>query len=207
MIAMRQIPALMLPAVLAALLTFGAARAEAAPETYKIDPDHLSVGFLVDHIDYARVLGLFREAGGSFRFDRETRQLSGLTVTIESASVFTNHDKRDEHLRGPDFLNAGEFPQITFAMTGGEPAGERTGTVTGDLTILGVTRPVTLEVTWNKSAEYPFGGGLLSKPNFVTGISARGSFRRSDFGMMYAVENGWVGDKVELIIEAEAIRQ
>ena len=62
-------------------------------------------------------------------------------------------------------------------------------------------------MTWNKSGEYPFGGGLLSKPNFVTGISARGSFRRSDFGMMYAVENGWVGDIVDLIIEAEAIRQ
>lgn len=200
---MRQLPAL----TLVVLLTLGAARAEAAPEAYKIDPEHLSIGFLVDHIGYAKVLGLFREAEGSFRFDRETRQLSDLTVTIKSASVYTAHEKRDKHLRGPDFLNAAEFPVMVFTMTASEPTGERTGKVTGDLTILGVTRPVTLDVTWNKSAEYPFGGGLLSKPNFVTGISARGSFKRSDFGMMYAVENGWVGDRVDLIIEAEAIRQ
>ena len=203
MTSMRQLPALMM----AAVLMLGAARAEAAPEAYKIDPEHLSIGFLVDHIGYAKVLGLFRKAEGSFRFNRETRQLSDLTVTIDSASVYTAHDKRDEHLRGPDFLNAGEFPEIIFTMTGSEPTGERTGKVTGDLTILGVTKPVTLEVTWNKSGEYPFGGGLLSKPNFVTGISARGSFKRSDFGMMYAVENGLVGDSVDLIIEAEAIRQ
>ena len=199
----RQLPAL----IMAAALMLGAARAAAAPEASKIDPDHLSIGFLVEHIGYAKVLGLFRKAEGSFRFDRETRQLSDLTVTIDSASVYTAHDKRDEHLRGPDFLNAGEFPEIIFTMTGSEPTGERTGKVTGDLTILGVTKPVTLEVTWNKSGEYPFGGGLLSKPNFVTGISARGSFKRSDFGMMYAVENGLVGDRVDLIIEAEAIRQ
>ncbi|MFN3459675.1 MAG: YceI family protein [Oceanibaculum sp.] len=200
---MRQLPAL----AMAALLTLGAARAEAQPESYKIDPEHLSIGFLVDHIGYAKVLGLFREVEGSFRFDREAGHLSDLTVTIKSASVYTAHDKRDEHLRGPDFLNAGEFPEITFTMTGSAATGERTGTVTGNLRLLGVSRPVTLEVTWNKSGEYPFGGGLLSKPNFVTGISARGSFRRSDFGMMYAVENGWVGDIVDLIIEAEAIRQ
>ena len=193
--------------ILTVLLAFGAARAEAAPESYRFDPDHVSIGFLVDHIGYAKVLGMFRESEGSFRFDRETRQLSDLRVTINSASVFTNHDKRDEHLRGPDFLNAAEFPEISFRMTGSAPVGERSGTVTGDLTILGVTRPVTLEVLWNKSDSYPFGGGLLSQPNFVTGISARGSFKRSAFGMMYAVENGWVGDSVELISEVEAIRQ
>ena len=184
-----------------------AGRAEAAPAQYKIDPEHMAFGFLVSHIGYASTLGMFREASGGFTFDEETRALSDLTITIKSASVFTSHDKRDAHLRGPDFLNAKEFPDIRFVMTKAEPMGERTGKVTGNLTLLGVSKPVTLDVTWNKSAEYPFGGGVLSKPNYVTGISARGSVKRSDFGMTYGVDNGMVGDTIDLIIELEAIRQ
>lgn len=175
--------------------------AAAAPERYRIDPEHLSIGFLVGHIGYAEVLGLFLEGEGSFTFDPEARTLSDLRVTIPAVSVFTNHDDRDEHLRGSDFLDAGSHPEITFAGTGAEPTGERTGRVTGDLTLRGVTRPVTLDVTWNKSGPYPFGD------NFVIGISARTTIRRSDFGMTYAVDNGWVEDEVDIIIELEAIRQ
>lgn len=147
------------------------------------------------------MLGLFLDGEGSFTFDPEARTLSDLSVTIPAASVFTDHEERDEHVRGSDFLDAGSHPEITFVGTGAEPTGERTGRVTGDLTLRGVTRPVTLDVTWNKSAAYPFGD------KYVIGISARTTIRRSDFGMTYAVENGWVEDEVDLIIELEAIRQ
>ena len=173
----------------------------AAPMEYRIDPEHLAIGFLVDHIGYASVLGQFLEAQGSFVFDEDTRTLSDLEVTIEADSVFTNHADRDGHLRADDFLAAGDHPTITFVGRSSEATGPRTGRVTGDLTLRGVTNPVTLDVTWNKSGPYPFGD------NYVLGVSARTVLTRSAFGMTYAVENGWVGDDVEILIELEAIRQ
>ena len=185
----------------AAVLLGVAAPAAAAPEVYRIDPDHLSIGFLVHHIGFADTLGMFLEAEGGFTFDPEALALSDLSVTIQADSVFTNHGRRDDHLRGGDFLDVETHPEITFVGTAAEPTDERTGRVTGDLTILGVTQPVTLDVTWNKSGPYPFGD------TYVIGISARTVVQRSAFGMTYAVDNGWVGDEIAVIIELEAIRQ
>ncbi len=186
-------------AVAAAPLAPTEARAE--PVRYEIDPAHTTIAFLVSHIGYQKVLGQFLEFEGGFVFDEEARTLSDLEVTIEVDSIETHNDDRDDHLESDDFLAEDEHEAIRFVMTGSEPTGERTGKVTGDLTIRGVTRPVTLDVTWNKSGPYPFGD------NYVTGISARTSFPRSDFGMDYGVANGLVGDEVEVLIELEAIRQ
>ncbi len=186
---------------LAAMATAG--RATAEPAAYEIDPDHFSIGFLVRHIGYADTLGMFLEAEGSFMFDEAAKKVSDIEVTVEADSVFTNHDKRDDHLRGKDFLNADDHEVIRFVGREAKATGDNTGTVTGDLTLLGVTKPLTLEVTLNKIGAYPFGAG----PPYVIGISARGTVKRSEFGMMYAVENGWVGDEVALTIEFEAIRQ
>jgi polyisoprenoid-binding protein YceI len=179
----------------------------AAPREYKIDPEHTSIGFLVSHIGYQNVLGMFREVAGSFRFDEEAQAISDVTVTIKTASVFTNHEKRDEHLRKEEFLWTEKYPEMTFTMTSAQKTGERTGKLTGNLTLRGVTKPITLDVTLNKVGEYPFGGGLFAKPNYVAGMSARGSFKRSEWGVMYGTDNGWVGDEVQLIIELEGIRQ
>ena len=183
----------------------GTARAEAA--RYELDPDHLTVGFLVDHIGYAKTLGFFRKAEGSYIFDEESGQLSDVRVVVDTASVFTNHQKRDDHLRSADFLNSKEFPEMVFTAKNARRTGDRTYVIEGELELLGRTQPVTLNATWNKSAEYPFGGGLFGGKPYVMGVSARGSFRRSAFGMSYSVDNGWVGDEVELIIEFEARRQ
>jgi polyisoprenoid-binding protein YceI len=194
--------------VAAGAVTFDAAReAQAAPTEFVIDPAHFSVGFLVDHIGYAKVLGMFLQAGGSFTFDEEALELSDVRIVIQADSVFTNDEERDNHLRSPDFLNAAEFPEIVFVGREPERLTDTTGRLTGDLTLLGITRPVTVDLTFNKSGRYPFGGGLFSDPPYAVGISARTSFQRSDFGMTYAVENGWVGDAVELILEFEAVRQ
>ena len=191
-----------------AVLALAAGRlALAEPARYAIDPEHFSVGFLVDHVGYARTLGMFRKAEGAYRFDEATGELGDVQVVIDTASVFTNHDKRDEHLRGADFLNSAEFPKMTFTATAARRTGARTFEVAGDLTLLGKTRPVTLQATWNKSGPYPFGGGLLGEKPYVMGVSARGSFKRSEFGMTYGVAKGWVGDEVELILEFEARRQ
>lgn len=188
-------------AVLVGTLILATPVAQAQPARYTLDPEHVAVAFLVKHIGFASTLGQFLEVEGSFVFDESVPSVSDLEVTIEADSVFTAHERRDDHVRSDDFLAADDHPEITFAMTAAEQTGARTGTVTGDLTIRGVTRPVTLEVTWNKSGKYPF------NDNYVTGISARTTIQRSDFGMTYALDNGLVGDEVEILIEAEAIRQ
>jgi len=190
-------------ATLLIAVVFGPVRpAAAAPEIYRIDQSHMSMAFLVTHVGFAKTLGLFRKAEGSFVFDPEVPQVADIQVTIDAESVFTNHEKRDEHLRGVDFLDVANHPEITFVGTEATQTGPRAGTVTGDLTIRGVTRPVILEVVWNKSGAYPFGDG-----HYAMGLSARTKIKRSDFGMTYAVAGGLVGDEVEIILEFEAIRQ
>jgi len=190
-----------------ALPGFAPHAVQAEPARYEIDPDHLSIGFLVDHIGYARTLGMFRKAEGAFSFDEQTGELTNLKVVVDTASVFSNHKKRDEHLRSADFLNSKEFPEMVFTAESARRTGETTFVISGQLELLGKTRPLALEATWNKSAEYPFGGGLLEGKPYVMGVSAQGRILRSEFGMSYAVDNGWVGDEVELIIEFEARRQ
>lgn len=188
---------------LAAWLIAPAAHAQA--QRYEIDPDHLSLGFLVDHIGYAKVLGLFRSARGSYRFDEASGALSDVRIEVETASVFSNQRKRDDHLKGPDFLNSGEFPRMVFTASSARRTADRQYEITGQLELLGKSQPLTLQATWNKSAESPIGG--FGRKPYVMGVSARGSFKRSAYGMNYAVANGWVGDTVDLIIEFEAVRQ
>lgn len=184
-------------------LMISTAHAQAA--RYELDPDHTTVAFLVDHIGYAKVLGLFRSARGSYRFDEATATLSDVRIEVETASVFSNQRKRDDHLKGPDFLNSGEFPKMVFTATSAKRTGDKTFDIGGQLELLGKSLPLTLQATWNKSAESPL-GGPLGKP-YVMGVSARGSFKRSAYGMTYAVANGWVGDEVPLILEFEAVRK
>jgi polyisoprenoid-binding protein YceI len=201
--AFRTISLVVLPALLCLLCIRPAL---AAPEKYEFDTNHLVVGFLVEHIGYAKVLGMFRKASGGFTFDEQTQQLSDVSLVIDTASVYTNHEKRDDHLRSTDFLNVVEFPEMQFTADSAKSAGDKQFQVDGMLTLLGVSKPVTLSMVWNKSETYPFRAYGLS-PHYAMGVSGRGSFKRSDFGMSYAVDNGWVGDEIELIIELEAIRQ
>jgi polyisoprenoid-binding protein YceI len=199
---MKNLPTL---AALALTALLGAGAAVAQPQRYEIDPDHLSLGFLVDHVGYAKVLGLFRSARGSYRFDEATGTLSDVRIEVDTASVFSNQRKRDDHLKGPDFLNSGEHPRMVFTAGSARRVGERGFEITGQLELLGKSQPLTLQATWNKSADSPVAG--FGRKPYVMGVSARGSFKRSAYGMNYAVSNGWVGDEVPLIIEFEAVRQ
>lgn len=183
----------------------GALPAHAQAQRYEIDPEHLTVAFLVDHIGYAKVLGLFRAAKGSYRFDEATATLSDVRIEVDTASVFSNQRKRDDHLKGPDFLNSSEFPRMVFTAGSARRTADRQFEIAGQLELLGKSLPLTLQATWNKSAESPIGG--IGRKPYVMGVSARGSFKRSAYGMNYAVANGWVGDTVDLIIELEAVRQ
>ncbi|MDZ7744848.1 MAG: YceI family protein [Candidatus Saccharibacteria bacterium] len=112
--------------------------------------------------------------------------------------MFSAHRERDKHVRDGDFLDADAHPEIRFVATGYEPQGEDRGELRGDLTLLGETRPVTLDVRINRMGEYPFGGGLFSDPPYVIGISAETTIQRSEWGMTYGVENDIVGDAVDL---------
>lgn len=178
------------------------AHVAAEPATFQIDEDHFSIGFLVEHVGYADTLGQFLDARGTFVYDEPANELQSGEVTVQADSVFTNHEDRDEHLRGDDFLDVSNFETVRFEAGDWQPQGERSGTLTGELTLLAKTRPVSLDVTINKAAEYPFGHG-----KYTLGISARTTIKRSEWGMIYAVDNGLVGDEVEMIFEFEAIRQ
>ena len=177
----------------------------AEPARFVLDPEHLTIAFLVEHIGYARTLGTFRKASGGFGYDAESGVLGDLRVVVETASIDSGHAARDEHLRGRDFLDVQRFPTMTFTAKSARRRGERGYVIEGELELLGRRRPLVLEATLNKLDRYPIGPPLL-KP-FVAGASARGRFRRSDFGMTYGIANGLVGDDVELIVELEARRQ
>ncbi len=173
-------------------------------QSYVLDETHLSVGFLVEHAGYAKTLGMFTRASGSFKYDETSQIVSDVKIIIDTASVFTNHDKRDSHLRSPDFLNAKEYPKMIFKADTNDLK-LNPGKIKGDLTLLGITKPLTLDAKINKIDIYPFRVGL-SKP-MVMGVSATASFKRSDFGMNYALKKNLVGDEIELIIEFEAIQE
>jgi polyisoprenoid-binding protein YceI len=177
-----------------------AVKAEAAE--FVLDPTHTSITFFVSHIGFADTAGMFLESEGSFSYDEEAKELKTAVITVKTDSVFTNHDKRDEHLRGTDFLNTGEFPEMTFTATKAEKLSDTEGKIIGDLTLLGVTKPITLDVTFNKAGNYPFGDG-----HYALGFDAEGSFKRSEFGMSYGVDGDIVGDEIKLVIGAEGIRQ
>ena len=174
--------------------------ATAEPVRYTLDPAHLTVAFLVDHIGYAKTLGIFREVSGGFTYDEAAKTVTDIVVTVRTASVDTFHAQRDAHVRNEDFLDVETHPEMVFEGVEAIAEGPDRGRIIGNLTLLGQTRPIELVVVRNKSAPYPFG---RNPPNTL-GLSLRGSFDRSDFGMTYGVDNGLVGDRIELLIEVEA---
>jgi polyisoprenoid-binding protein YceI len=188
-----------LSAILPILLAAPAALAE--PARYELDPAHTTVSFLVDHVGYAATLGLFPEVTGGFVYDMETRELRDVEVVVATSSIETLNDARDAHVRSGDFLDVETHPTMVFTADGGTPTGETTGEVAGELTLLGETRPLVLDVTLNKAAPYPFG-----HQRFTLGLTVRGNLSRSEWGMDYGVANGLVGDEVTLIVETEAMR-
>lgn len=174
--------------------------ASAAQDSYSIDPAHAWVTFSINHAGWANAQGQFREVSGQILFDQENVSNSSLNVEIVAASVDTNHEGRDEHLSSPDFLNALEFPTITFVSETITQTGVRTGTVDGILTLVGTSRPVTLDVTWNEEKPLPWDANVVK-----TGFSATGTIQPTDFGMTKVAEFG-LGPNIELRIEVEAIK-
>lgn len=174
----------------------------AAAAEFKMDSPHTDVVFNINHLGYSNTWGSFEDVSGSFSFDPDAPREAEVSMTIQADSIDTNHKSRDEHLRSPDFLNAKEFPTITFESTDVEITGEKEGKLTGDLTLHGQTHPVTLDVTFNKMAPNP----LPQYDKVLTaGFSARGTIERSKWGV--GKYTPLVGDEMKLFIEVEGMKK
>lgn len=177
-----------------ALLAAGAAHAE--PVTYVLDPAHTQVAFSIDRFGFNRVLGRFDEVSGELVLDEANPANSSVRATIQVASVDSGDDTRDAHLREPRWLNAAQFPTMEFRSTSVRMTGDNSAEVTGDLTLLGQTHPVTLNVTLNNIGPAP------NNQRRTAGFSATGSLNRSAWGSTLAPQV--IGDAVSIQIEALA---
>ena len=178
--------------------------APATASTWQIDASHTEVEFSVRHLMISNVKGRFGTVQGDIVLNPATPGKAAIAVSIDVTSIDTREEKRDAHLRSPDFFDAGHFP--TMAFTGGTIKGNLEGEfkLTGDLTIRGVTKPITLDAMFEGAGNDPWGGTRR-------GFSAKGKLLRSAFGLEWnaALETGGVvvGDEVKLTINTELILQ
>ena len=178
--------------------------ATAAPESYTFDPYHTFCHFSVSHGGFSTLWGRFDKTGGRITIDRAAKS-GTLEVTIRTDSVNTGDSERgtrprsrDEHLRSADFLNVAEFPTMTYKASKFTFSGDHLTTVDGQLTLIGVTRPLTLTVEAWKCGPHP-----VSRKEMCGG-NARGQIKRSDFGMNFLPT--MVGDDYKIFIEFEAFK-
>jgi len=178
--------------------------ASAAPENYTLDPYHTYPHFAVEHFGVSIFWGRFDRSSGKFMIDRAAKKAT-LELTVNTASVSTGENDKgsrprslDEHLRSADFFNVAEFPRMTFKAADVKFNGDNPAEISGELTLLGVTRPLTLKVERWVCKDNPFN----KKP--MCGGNASGALKRSDFGMKYALPA--VSDEVRLTVGFEGYR-
>lgn len=173
--------------------------AAASAANYKIDKQgqHAFVQFRIQHLGYSWLYGTFKDFDGSFTFDEADPSKDKINVTINTNSVDTNHAERDKHLRSGEFLNVAKFPQATFVSTGVKKDGDELD-ITGNLTLNGVTKPVTLEAKKLGEGKDPWGG-------YRAGFEAETKIALKDFNI--TTDLGPASQNVELMISVEGIRQ
>ncbi|OSQ27686.1 YceI family protein [Thalassospira sp. MCCC 1A03138] len=177
----------------------GAALSAQAAESYKMDPTHTSVIFIVNHLGFSNYQGRFGGASGELTLDRENPQASSAIISIDLTKVDSGLEALDNHMKSGDFLDVENHPTATFKSTSVELTGEKTATITGDLSLLGETKPLILDVTLTGEGDHPMTG------DHVLGFGATGTVTRSEYGMNYLVPA--VSDEVELQISAEFLKQ
>lgn len=189
-----------LATALAALIALGTA-ASAGPLAYRPDPFHTTVRASWNHIGFSEQALNFREVSGTVALDPADLTTAKVDVAVRIASVDTGVPALDQHLQSADFFDAARFAEARFVSTAVERTGERTARVTGDLTIKGITRPVTLEVTLNAAGEHPFRSFDPGLAGQWIGVTATAVVRRSEFGMGMMVPA--ISDEVSLFISTE----
>ncbi|AZI50624.1 YceI family protein [Pantoea agglomerans] len=184
-------------AMTGASLLLGSLTASAAD--YKIDKEgqHAFIQFRIQHLGYSWLYGTFKDFDGRFTFDEKDPAADKVDVTINTSSIDTNHAERDKHLRSADFLNTSKNPQATFKSTAVEKEGDELK-ITGDLTLNGVTKPVTLEAKMLGEGKDPWGG-------YRAGFEAEGEIALKDFNI--TKDLGPASQKVQLMISVEGVRQ
>lgn len=167
----------------------------AAEMVWKCDPAHCMALFRIHHVGAGQFWGMFDGVTGGFTWDEGSDAAPTFDVTLDVESVHTGTEKLDRTIKSPQFFNAKENPKVTFKSTGGEKSGENTWTITGDLSMHGVTKPITanLELT-----------GVAGNPvQKKAGFEATFTVNRSDFDMNWGVKNKALGDEVRLVIGLE----
>ena len=168
-----------------------------AADSYSMDPQHTYAHFSVNHLGFSTMQGRFDKSSGKVILNRDAKSGS-VDVTIEAASITTGFGKRDDHLRSPDFFNVVEFPNLTYKSSVVKFKGDTPVSVEGNLTLLGVTKPVTLTIVAFKCANHP-----MNKKE-LCGADAIAHIKRSDFGMKFGLPN--IGDDIKLVFEVEAYK-
>ncbi|MEN3001487.1 MAG: YceI family protein [Armatimonadota bacterium] len=171
----------------------------AQPVTYRVDPVHSFVIFRVKHMNTAYAYGRFNSFSGRIVVDERNPANSSVEFEIDANSVDTGNSQRDDHLRSPDFFNARQFPKITFKSTSVRRLNNNTLEVKGNLTMRGVTRPLTVRVTY-------VGKGRNARGQEIIGFETTFTIQRSQFGVSYGL-NGGLADEVRVTVAVEAIRQ
>ncbi|RRV84017.1 YceI family protein [Stutzerimonas stutzeri] len=191
----------MLKKTLAALVLGSAlVGGQAFAADYAIDKQgqHAFVNFKISHLGYSWLWGTFKDFDGSFSFDAAKPEQSKVNVTLETASVDTNHAERDKHLRSDDFLNVAKHPTATFESTSVKSTGEGTADITGNLTLNGVTKPVVIAAKFIGEGDDPWGG-------YRAGFEGSTTLTLKDFDIK--MDLGPASQTVDLIISVEGVRK
>ncbi|MCG0069687.1 YceI family protein, partial [Streptomyces tricolor] len=171
---------------------------------YTIDPAHSTIGFVARHAMVTNVKGGFQDFTGTLHLDGADPTRSTATLDVQMASIDTGNADRDGHLKSADFFKIDEFPVMTFRSTGAEALGGDAYRITGDLSLLGVTKPLTIDLEFNGAAQDPFG-------NERVGFEGKAEILRSEWGLTWnaALETGGVlvSDKIKLVFDVSAIKK
>lgn len=169
-----------------------------AADSYKVDQDHSAFIFKIKHLGLSWTYGQFTKFSGEFSFDTKDPAKSSLSLSIQTDSVFSNAEKRDTHLESPDFFDVKTYPTMTFTGTAFKKVSDTVFEVTGNLTLHGVTKPVTVTLT-------KVGEGADSWGGYRSGWETSFTIKRSDFGMNFM--QGGIGDEVVVTVAVEGIRK
>jgi polyisoprenoid-binding protein YceI len=179
-----------------AALVAGGLSASLAAADYTVDPDHAAAIFVAGHFGVSHIYGQFTEVKGTFSTGGDAAKDS-FDIAVTGSTLFTHNEKRDQHLKGPDFFDVNQFPVLTFKSTAVAPVDDKTLSVTGNLTIHGVSKPITVKVT-------KVGEGEVFKSQRI-GYESTFVIKRGDFGM--TALPGGVGEEVTIIIAVEGIKK
>ncbi|QEA40346.1 YceI family protein [Pistricoccus aurantiacus] len=174
-------------------------QAQAADYVIDIEGQHAFVQFKISHLGFSYILGAFEDFDGNFSYDPENLEASSVDIKVDIDSLNTNHAERDKHILGDDFLDAGQYPTATFTSTGFTSTGEGEGELTGDLTLHGETREITMDVTHVGGGEDPWGG-------YREGFEGSSTLVLEDYGIDMS-DFPEVMHELELYVTFEGIRQ